>query len=184
MKVVSSEKKQERSIVWFIQQSRFTLHAINVYTRPQRILYILCKKRSAKRARRSRIRARVTSVRGTHPVISSITFALFDAFGSMSPVPLLPADSPVTALMYRPTRFPPPPSSSPLILLPHSLSWLFCLLTITAIVLSSRDLRDRVHSYAYTPPIHAEPSLRLPVRSSNWKIARLNVSSMSVLSWI
>lgn len=47
------------------------------------------------------VRAYVTSVRGTHPVISSITFALFGAFGSMSPVslPLLPADSLAAAPM-------------------------------------------------------------------------------------
>lgn len=45
------------------------------------------------------VRAYVTSVRGTHPVISSITFALFGAFGSMSHVPLLPADSLAAAPM-------------------------------------------------------------------------------------
>lgn len=46
-----------------------------------------------------RKRERVTSVRGTHPVINSIMFALFDAFGSMSPVPLFPADSLAAALI-------------------------------------------------------------------------------------
>lgn len=116
------------------------------------------RRRRRDHAEKTRECARVTNARDTHPVISSITLVLFNAFGSMSPTSLSLLPIPLAA---------PCPSSNfhSFLLSPPSLcmSHAFRLARLSAVhscgrVLHSCQVRKR--------------SSCTHVRSPNWKIAR------------
>jgi len=127
--------------IWGVcMRDPLTPHSSRVWqklTRDATASILFCvSRREELNVRTNRKRERITSVRGTHPVISSLMFALLDAFGSMSFVPLFPIlsrQSQCSVHRHPARRYyssPPKPSTA---LLPS--------LAIISVVLSSRDLQ-------------------------------------------